>query len=115
MPASKESPNVSLRVSCRSLRPYLCNGGTIQLGVFESLSNVLQVALEGLLVCGGGSSPPGLGLRLLRDLRQMLPPSFSPGLIQAPEYAPSGTLKHSVFIGGAIVAKVTSCRWRRYL
>ena len=57
-------------------------------------------------MCGGGSSPPGLGLRLLRELRQMLPPSFSPGLIQAPEYAPSGTLKHSVFIGGAIVAKV---------
>ena len=69
---------------------------------------MLQVALESLLVCGGGSGVQGLALRLLRELRLSLPPSASPGLIQAPEYTPASTLQHSVWMGGAVLSKVDS-------
>lgn len=44
----------------------------------------LQVWLEGMLLCGGGSSVPGLGARLLREMRGLAPQSVAPGIYGVP-------------------------------
>ena len=66
----------------------------------------MQVLLENLLVCGGGSSVEGLSTRLLKELQLQLQPSAIPATISTPEYMPSNTLQHSVWVGGAVLSKV---------
>jgi actin-related protein len=62
--------------------------------------------VEGLLLCGGGSSAPGLGARLLRELRALVPAQLSPTLCGVPAYLPEGTLRHAAWTGGAVLARV---------
>ncbi|PSC72499.1 Actin-related 7 [Micractinium conductrix] len=62
--------------------------------------------LEGLLLCGSGSSVPGLGARLLRELRALSPPQLAPALCAVPQYMPEGTLRHAAWMGGAVLARV---------
>ena len=65
-----------------------------------------QTWLEGLLLCGSGSSVPGLGARLLRELRALSPPQLAPALCAVPQYMPEGTLRHAAWMGGAVLARV---------
>jgi actin-related protein len=65
-----------------------------------------QAWLEGLLLCGGGSSAPGLGARLLREVRSLASQQASPMLCAVPEYLPEGSLRHAAWTGGAVAARV---------
>lgn len=59
-----------------------------------------------MLLCGGGSSAPGLGARLLREVRALAPLNLAPGLYGVPEYLPEGALRHAAWMGGAVLARV---------
>jgi len=59
-----------------------------------------------MLLCGGGSMFPGVGARLLREVRALAPAQLSPGLCGIPEYMPEGTLRHAAWEGGAVLARV---------
>lgn len=59
------------------------------------------------MLCGGGSSAPGLGARLLRELRGLAPQNVAPGLYGVPDYMPEGTLRHAAWMGGAVLARVS--------
>ncbi|KAL4858593.1 Actin-related protein 7 [Chlorella vulgaris] len=62
--------------------------------------------LEGMMVCGGGSSAPGLGGRLLKEVRGLTTQQITPLLCSLPEYMPEGTLRHAAWMGGAVLARV---------
>lgn len=62
--------------------------------------------MESILLCGGGSAVPGLGARLLRDVRGRIPASTSLQLLQPPDYMPSQTLRYASWLGGAVLSKV---------
>jgi len=62
--------------------------------------------LENIVVCGGGSAVPGLAQRCVADMRALLPASATPAIVACPEYMPAKTLQRSVWMGGAILAKV---------
>ena len=67
----------------------------------------MQAAMESILVCGGGSAVPGLGPRLLREVRGRVPASIAPQLLQPPDYMPSQTLRYATWMGGAVLSKVS--------
>ncbi len=71
------------------------------------MPTLLQAWVEGMLLCGGGSSVPGVGARLLREVRALCPAALSPGLCGIPEYMPEGTLRHAAWMGGAVLARVS--------
>ena len=80
--------------------------------VFGSLQTVrqsvhhVQVALDCVMVCGGGSRCPGITQRLCRQLRSMLPPSTPPCAVALPEYMPqASTFLYAPWIGGGLLAK----------
>lgn len=62
--------------------------------------------LENVVICGGGSVIPGMTQRCLRDMRALLPPTSQPVVVSRPEYMPPSTMRHSVWMGGAVLAKV---------
>ncbi len=66
----------------------------------------LQAAVDAVVVCGGGSAVPGIGHRLCRELRQLLPPSMTPCTVSLPEYMPGTTLQYAAWFGGAVLSKV---------
>ena len=63
-----------------------------------------------MVVCGGGSAVPGIGQKLCRELRQMLPPSMPPCACAVPEYMPPTTLQYAAWFGGAVLSKVMHVR-----
>ncbi|PRW56504.1 actin-related 7 [Chlorella sorokiniana] len=63
--------------------------------------------LEGMMLCGGGSSIPGLAARLLREMRGLAPQSIAPGIYGVPDYMPEATLRHAAWMGGAVLARVS--------
>ncbi|EFN58172.1 hypothetical protein CHLNCDRAFT_20388, partial [Chlorella variabilis] len=63
--------------------------------------------LEGMMLCGGGSGAPGLGARLLREVRALSTQQVSPMLCGVPDYLPEGTRRHAAWMGGAVLARVT--------
>ena len=74
-----------------------------------------RAGCENLLLCGGGSSIPGLTARFLRDIRGLLPSSLQPSMCPVPEYMQQQqqqqqhhhhTCKYAPWIGGAVLAKV---------
>lgn len=66
----------------------------------------LQPWVEGILLCGGGTYPPGLAARLARELREAAPRTVAPGLYGVPDYLPEHTLRHAAWVGGAVLARV---------
>ncbi len=58
------------------------------------------------MLCGGGSSAPGLGHRLLRELRSLAGQQVAPALCAVPDYLPEGALRHAAWMGGAVLARV---------
>ena len=48
----------------------------------------------------------GMAQRCVRDMRALLPPSSQPVVVSRPEYMPGRTMKQSVWMGGAVLAKV---------
>lgn len=66
-----------------------------------------QAWLEGMMLCGGGSGAPGLGARLLREVRALSTQQVSPMLCGVPDYLPEGTRRHAAWMGGAVLARVT--------
>lgn len=70
------------------------------------LPPAVQAWLEGMMVCGGGSSVPGLGGRLLKEVRGLTTQQITPLLCSLPEYMPEGTLRHAAWMGGAVLARV---------
>ena len=69
---------------------------------------LLQVLLENMTVCGGGSALAGLKQRLLREVRALAPASWNPNIFAKPPYLPDHTLQHAAWVGGAILSKVRS-------
>ena len=49
---------------------------------------------------------PDMAQRCMRDMRALLPPSSQPVVVSRPEYMPESAMKHSVWMGGAVLAKV---------
>lgn len=76
--------------------------------VFTHLDpSVRKVALDCVMVCGGGSCCPGITQKLCRQLRGMLPPSSPPCAVTVPEYMPQdSTCARAAWIGGGLLAKV---------
>lgn len=67
----------------------------------------MQVLLENVLICGGGSAVEGLPARLLKEVQLQMQPSAVPATTATPEYMPPTTLQHSVWVGGAVLSKVS--------
>jgi actin-related protein len=67
--------------------------------LLKTLRHAPQAALESVLVCGGGSAAPGASQRVLRDLRTLAPPSFTPAPVVLPEYMPAATPRCAVASG----------------
>ncbi|KAK9819458.1 hypothetical protein WJX74_007996 [Apatococcus lobatus] len=65
-----------------------------------------KACLETLLVCGGGSSIPGIIRRLVSELHQLCPPSITPQPVTCPEYMPEQSVRYSSWMGGAILSKI---------
>jgi hypothetical protein len=68
-----------------------CTGNPAMALPLMTLRHAPQAALESVLVCGGGSAAPGASQRVLRDLRALAPPSFTPAPVVLPEYMPAAT------------------------
>lgn len=69
----------------------------------------MQVLIENIFPCGGGSAARGLARRLLAEARTVAPPPLQPGLCGVPEYMPDHTAKVAAWMGGALLAKVGGC------
>lgn len=54
-----------------------------------------QLWLEGMMLCGGGSSIPGLAARLLREMRGLAPQSIAPGIYGVPVRGPFASVRHT--------------------
>ena len=69
----------------------------------------MQAFAENVLVCGGGSAVTGLGAAVVAEMQSVSTPSLQPTLCSCPDYMPEHTLKHSSWMGAAILSKVGSC------
>ena len=69
---------------------------------------LLQAFAENIMVCGGGSAASGLGAQIVADMQSVSTPSLQPALCSCPDYMPEHTLKHSSWMGAAILSKVTA-------
>lgn len=67
----------------------------------------VQAFAENVLVCGGGSAVTGLGAAVVAEMQSVSTPSLQPALCNCPDYMPEHTLKHSSWMGAAILSKVT--------
>lgn len=67
-----------------------------------------RLALEGVLLCGGGACMQGLSTRVLHDLRSQLPGGLDPRLAGFPEYMCMPTPQYAPWVGGAIMAKLAA-------
>lgn len=65
-----------------------------------------KTLFENVFVCGGGAAAPGVGPRVVAEVRAGVPPSITPALCAPPEYMPSNTLRYGPWVGGAVLAKV---------
>lgn len=66
-----------------------------------------KVSFETMLVCGGSSVIPGLSSRFYNEVSSYLPPGVNSIMCGLPEYMPQPhSLKHSAWMGAAILAKV---------
>ena len=70
----------------------------------------LQAFAENVLVCGGGSAVTGLGAAIVAEMQSVSTPSLQPALCSSPDYMPEHTLKHSSWMGAAILSKVRSIK-----
>eukprot|EP00191_Tetraselmis_sp_GSL018_P016556 CAMPEP_0177579642 /NCGR_PEP_ID=MMETSP0419_2-20121207/1078_1 /TAXON_ID=582737 /ORGANISM="Tetraselmis sp., Strain GSL018" /LENGTH=245 /DNA_ID=CAMNT_0019068341 /DNA_START=86 /DNA_END=825 /DNA_ORIENTATION=- len=79
----------------------------IHAGIVNSYEPSLRkIVYEHLILCGGLSGLPGIGERLMQELRLLAPPSTIPTLYPFPDYMPDHTKNCSVWMGGAILSKV---------
>lgn len=69
----------------------------------------MQAFAENVLVCGGGSAVTGLGAAVVAEMQSVSTPSLQPTLCSCPDYMPEHTLKHSSWMGAAILSKVGTC------
>ena len=68
--------------------------------------HVLQAFAENVLLCGGGSSIPGIDAKFAAELQSVSPPSLPPAMCSCPDYMPDHTPKYSSWMGAAILSKV---------
>eukprot|EP01025_Chloroclados_australasicus_P037115 TRINITY_DN3780_c0_g3_i1.p1 TRINITY_DN3780_c0_g3~~TRINITY_DN3780_c0_g3_i1.p1 ORF type:complete len:380 (-),score=32.54 TRINITY_DN3780_c0_g3_i1:121-1197(-) len=64
--------------------------------------------VENLIVCGGGSGIKRIMSRFGRELRTLFSQSYSPSVLNTPEYMPEGTLRFPSWTGAAVLAKIIS-------
>jgi actin-related protein 7 len=71
---------------------------------------IRKVLLENIHLVGGGATMPGLGTRVLTEVRELTNGNFTPNLTPVPEYMPRATTKYAAWLGGAVVAKVVAAQ-----
>lgn len=81
--------------------------------ILESLNDhpdpsLKRSIVENVLVCGGGACIPGIGERVVQDMRAQLPNSLVPTLCQMPEYMLVQSQQFVPWIGGAVMAKLVA-------
>ena len=67
----------------------------------------VQAFAENMLLCGGGSSIPGLGGQFAAEVQAVCLPSLQPAMCTCPDYMPESTLRYSSWMGAAILSKVS--------
>lgn len=65
-----------------------------------------KTVYENILLCGGGSSIPGLQQRFVREMKMLSPLGSAPAVCGVAEYLPAGTQRHAAWAGGAVMARV---------
>jgi actin-related protein 7 len=71
---------------------------------------IRKALLENIHLVGGGATIPGLGTRVIQEVRQLTNGNFTPNTTPIPEYMPRTTTKYAAWLGGAVVAKVVAAQ-----